>query len=123
MTEGAFRRASFLQPVLTGRPLPWLRLRAGWLAAWSTAPIGQAFMTYRAGGIPTNHLGEATSGYWLGQEIDWAVEFGDASYTAGSLSFTPQALLQGGHLLPSEDLAGAGAPPLHMIMASGRVSW
>jgi hypothetical protein len=122
VTEGSFRRALFVQPVAHGRVQDWLDLRAGVLLAWATAPISQPFATFRNGGVPANHLGQPTSGYRLGTELDWSAAVG----IWGSLENEPELLLvpelriQGGHLLASGDLGGE---TLHLLMGSARFRW
>jgi hypothetical protein len=122
VTEGAFRRATFVQPLLGGKPLPWLDLSAGALFAWATAPIQQPFATTRNGGVPTNFLGEETSGYALGTEVDWAVKVGDVPMGKEGLlaRARPALLVQGGHLFASDNLGG-GAHTL--LTATGRLRW
>jgi hypothetical protein len=84
--------------------------------AWSTGPYAQPYATYRNGGVPVNQLGQATSGYWLGTEIDWSVLVGDQPWR----KMRPAALLQGGHLLPGKNL-GIGA--VHLFTLQARVRW
>ncbi len=107
VTEGAFRRASYLQPRLEIDPVEWLHIRAGWLLAWSTAPIMQPFYTARNGGIPVNHLDQKTHGHALGSELDWMVRikpfrtsFRDATGHGLALD------VQGGHAQLSANLGG-----------------
>ena len=102
------------------RPLPWLETRLGAVMAWSTAPIAEPFNTYRNGGVPTNHLGDTTKDYRLGTEFNWAVELGESDGQFTILRLSPQLLLQGGHLVASDNLGGG---QLNMLMATGRVRW
>lgn len=120
VAEGAVRHATFVQPVLGATPLPWLDVSAGVMLAWSTAPIAQPFTTTRNGGVPTNHLGDATSGYALGTEIDWAVKLGDADVKVRGLTARPALLVQGGHLLASEAMGGG---TLTQVTATARLRW
>ncbi|MSQ03099.1 MAG: hypothetical protein EXR71_14625 [Myxococcales bacterium] len=115
--EGAVRAASFVQPLVEVTPTPWLSVKAGVLFAWSSKPVQQAFTTFRAGGIPTNHLGEPTEGYGLGTEFDWAVTLGDVPL-GGARPVRPALLVQGGHLLASANLGGG---TLHLVSAALRV--
>ncbi|MFZ5478282.1 MAG: hypothetical protein ACOZNI_16060 [Myxococcota bacterium] len=118
--EGALRGATFVQPVLGVNPTKWLDVNAGTTLAWSTAPISQSFATYRNGGVPANHLGEPTSGYWLGAELDWAVTVGDAELKTRGVTTRPALLVQGGHLIASADLGGG----VHtLVTATGRLRW
>lgn len=120
VAEGAFRRATFVQPLLVVTPKPWMDVSAGVLAAWATAPISQPFTTTRNGGVPTNHLGEATSGYALGTEFDWAVELGDQAVTLGEIATRPTLIVQGGHLFASPNLGGG---TLTHVTATARLRW
>ncbi len=119
--EGAIRRAAFLQPVLTGRLRPWFRLSGGINFAWATAPVAQGFATYRNGGVPVNHLGQPTDGYWLGTELDWSMTFGDNDWKpAPGIKTQPAILLQGGHLIAGENLGGG---VMSLVTLTGRVRW
>ncbi|MCB9763718.1 MAG: hypothetical protein H6739_28370 [Alphaproteobacteria bacterium] len=121
VTEGSFRRATFFQPILEGRPMPWLKVRGGVVMAWSTAPIANPFYSYRNGGAPTTHLNTKWSGdYSLGTEIDWGVIVGDVELEKGRLAATPALWVQGGHALVSEDMGGG---TLHLVTVLGRVQW
>lgn len=120
VAEGAFRHATFVQPAIGATPLPWLDVQAGVSLAWNTSPISQAFATYRSGGVPANHLGEPTSGYWLGSEIDWAVKLGDVEVKAKGLASRPALIVQGGHLLASAEMGGGTHT---MVTATGRLRW
>ena len=120
VSEGAVRSATYLQPMVRYRPLPWLETRLGAVMAWSTAPIAEPFNTYRNGGVPTNHLGQTTEDYRLGTEYNWAVELGEPNGQFTGLGLSPQLLVQGGHLMANENLGGE---QLHLIMATGRVRW
>lgn len=120
VTEGAFRRAAFVQPLVGGKPLSWLDLRAGVAVSWATAPPSQAFLTYRNGGVPVNHLGQPTSGYALGTELDWAVKVGDVDMEVGRDALRPALLVQGGHLLAADNLGGG---TVTLVTATGRLRW
>ncbi len=120
VAEGAFRHAAFAQPVLGARPLDWLDAQAGVMFAWSTSPIGQAYQTYRNGGVPANHLGQPTSGHYLGTEIDWALKLGDVDIDTASVTTRPALLLQGGHLLASKSL---GVGNVTLLTATARLRW
>ncbi|MDP2315637.1 MAG: hypothetical protein Q8P41_22245 [Pseudomonadota bacterium] len=120
VAEGSVRHATFIQPVVTVTPRPWLGLKAGALFAWNTSPITQPFATYRNGGVPVNHLGEPTSGYWLGTELDWAVTLGDVDATVLGLKSRPALLVQGGHLLASAEMGGG---VVTLVTATGRLRW
>ena len=121
LTEGAVQKATYGQLVGEVRPKPWLGVKLGGMVAWQTAPISYAFETYRNGGVPTNQLGEATSGTYLGSELDWAVRLGGHDVDVASLATRPELLIQGGHLLASDALTGGVNQTL--LMASGRVRW
>jgi hypothetical protein len=122
VTEGAFGHAMFLQPVVGFAVMEWLDLQAGATFSWGTKAPGQAFETYRNGGVPANHLGQPTEGYGLGTELDWAVKLGDISVTGdkGPWAVKPALLLQGGHLLANDNLGGGTHT---LFSATGRVRW
>lgn len=120
VTEGAFRRAAFVQPVLGVQPIDWLGLKAGATISWGTAPPSQAFYTYRNGGVPVNHLNVATEGYALGTELNWALTVGDVGLAALGDELAPALVVQGGHLLASQNLGG---DTVTMLTATGRVRW
>ena len=115
--EGAVIGASYVQPALQGRPLDWLDLRAGVVLAWSTAPVSQAFASYRNGGVAAG-VGGPTDGYTLGTELDWAVGLGRAVGDDGRPQ--PQALLQGGHAFLDGNLGGGR---LDLVSATARLRW
>ena len=118
--EGAFLHAIFLQPVVAVDATEWLELRAGTTLHWSTAPIAQAFTTTRNGGIPANWLGTPTEGYAMGPELNWAIEVGDVVTGPEKIGLKPALVLQGGHLLASENLGGE---TVSLVTATGRVRW
>lgn len=120
VTEGSVKRASFLQPVVDFQPMAWLGLRAGVMAAWSTAPIAQPFYSFRNGGSPTNHMNQPTSGRALGTEIDWAVRVGGVALGSANVKVRPELLLQGAHLFSSVDMGGGKAT---MVTATARARW
>ncbi|HND29175.1 MAG TPA: hypothetical protein PLA94_04215 [Myxococcota bacterium] len=121
VTEGAFRRASFLQPVVNLHPLKFLDLRVGYLAAWASAPIAQPYATYRNGGVPTNVAGKATSGYWLGSEVDVRATLGNVPVRMGPTSFLPALILDFGYAMPSADL-GVGRSAI-LGRAAAQIRW
>ena len=118
--EGAFIHAVFLQPVLIVDAMDWLELRAGTTLHWATAPIAQPFATTRNGGVPANFLGTPTEGYAMGPELNWAVEVGDVVVGPKKMGLKPAFLLQGGHLLASENLGGE---TVSLVTATGRLRW
>lgn len=120
--EGAVKRALFLQPSVSLAPLPWAGLRLGLTSAWSTAPVANPYTTYRAGGTPTNQLGEPTEGYTLGTELDWALSLHLPTPEAPGEGppLRPDLLVQGGHLLPSANLGLTGVHTLLMVQARAR---
>lgn len=119
VAEGAFRHAAFVQPIVEVTPKKWLSLKAGVLLAWNTNPVQQPFTTARNGGVPTNHLGDATEGYDLGTEIDWAIRLGDVPLKR-VWQLQPALLLQGGHLLAADNLGGG---TVTVISAAARTRW
>ncbi len=118
VTGGAVRRAKFVQPVLHLQPLDWFRADAGVMAAWSTAPWSDPYLSFRAGGTPVNHLGEPITSDWLGLEIDWSASF-TPTFSGRRADFTPGLRIQGGHLMPGEVLGG-GMLHLVMVEVTGR---
>ena len=118
VSEGAAKHVLFVQPVVELEATEWLQLRAGYLPAWSTRPIAHPFTTYRNGGVAVNHLGTQTTGYFLGNELDWAILVGDEPVTDAKLR--PALLIQGGHYFASPDMGGETHTKL---MAEGRLRW
>ena len=118
--EGAFRQGLFVQPVVSAIPLKNIEVKVGVLLAWATAPISQAYATYRNGGVPANFLGEPTEGYELGSEIDWAVKLGDHPIPMRTLKLSPAILVQGGHYFASANLGGGMH---HLVTGSARLRW
>lgn len=119
VTEGSVRRAAWIWPTVAVDPLDWLRLKAGYLAAWSTGPIAQPFYTFRAGGRPTNHLDQATDGRFLGHEVQWGVDLGDGPATA-DWPVRPKLFVEGGVGLPSDDLGGG---TLVLVRGTARIDF
>lgn len=115
--EGAFHQAVALQPAVEVAPLPWLGLRTGLVLAWSTAPIAQPFTTFRNGGVPTNHLGVASDGRYLGTELDWAIGTREA---AMDWKIRPSAEIQVGHVWPSASLSGVQRVDHLLLVARAR---
>ena len=120
VTEGSFRRATFVQPVLDASPLPWLGVRVGVFAAWSTAPIAQPYYTFRNGGVATNHLDAPTDGNALGTELDWAVRLGGVEVGPERARVRPELLVQGAHAWASPAMGGEA---LTMLTATARARW
>ena len=101
--EGAFRRATYVQPRVEAHLLPSVRARLGMLFAWSTAPVSHGFYTHRNGGVPVNHLKQPTSGYKLGSEFDWSLQLGpflEADHILGDTRVS----VQGGHAFLDSNL-------------------
>ena len=123
-TEGAFRRAAFVQPILDVNPHRVLLLRLGVSASWTTAPHTQPFYTYRAGGTATNHYDTAAEGRLLGTEINWLVSAHDLLQgTEKRSNIRPDITVQGGHLLVGPALAGPGPDRIDLFLATGRLRW
>lgn len=125
-TEGAFRRATYVQPAVVVAPLDVLELRAGAVFAWSTAPQSNAFYTVRAGGTPMNALNEPISGagggYGLGTELDWAVRL-HGGKPSEEWAVRPELLVQGAHAFLAEAAAGSGDRRLDLVTAIARARW
>jgi hypothetical protein len=105
--EGAFRRASYVQPQASVKPTDWVELRGAALFAWATAPINQPFYTHRNGGVPVNHHGTATGDYHLGTEFDWGLIIGDQPISK-KIKLRPSLSLQGGHAFLGEAIDEKG---------------
>ncbi len=102
VTEGSFRRATFVQPVLTLAPAEWLGVKLGYVAAWSTAPIANPYTSFRNGGTPTNALGAETTGPFIGTEIDASLRIGAPKAWA----LRPEVEVQGAWYTASADWGG-----------------
>ncbi len=120
--EGAVGQTIFLQPVLEADPLDWLNLKAGVLFAVATAPVAQPFVSYRAGGVATNHHGEKPLSRALGTEINWAVRLGKALPLPGEAPPQVHLLVQGGHAILGDALVG-GRDAVHNVLLTGRFRW
>lgn len=126
VNEGAAARTVFLQPIVQGRPLPFLMARAGVLLAWASAPVRHPFYSFRAGGASYNHHDEPADERYLGTEIDWAVEL-----TVPFQGYEPddarfQILVQGGHAVLGEALRrddGSDPAVAHRLLATARMRW
>jgi len=103
--EGAFRRASYLQPRFEYFPIPQVRLRGGVLLAWATAPIAHGFYTHRNGGTPVNHLGQQTKGYGLGTEYNWSLQV-QPFVTSEKIFSSTRLSIQGGHAVLDSNMGG-----------------
>lgn len=121
VTEGAFRRASFLQLAAEWNPVPFLGFKGGILSASSIVDHQQPFYTYRAGGEPRNHLDRSPIGRSLGVELDWGVRFGGKPPSPGDRAPDLALLVQGGHLFPGGALDGLSS--VHLLQFGGRVRW
>ena len=119
VTEGAFRRATFVQPSVQLRPHDLLEIRTGVVLSWATAPIAQPLYTVRNGGVPTNHHEVISEGTMIGTEFDWAVRVGPQPDEGLAPSFE----VQGGHLLVGKPLQGAGPTVIHHLMGIARVQF
>lgn len=117
VSEGAIRQSMYIQPHLQYTITPNAHIRMGSVLAWSTTPIRGAFVSYRNGGVPLNHLGNSTQGYALGTELNWRL--------TGSLPFGDQknitAYIEGAHLLPSANLSTEDT--LSLLRIQSEISW
>jgi len=121
VTEGAFRRATFVQPAIQFKPISWMAARVGTTLAWATAPVSQPFYSYRAGGVPHNHLNVPSEGRHLGTELNWSIAFEDLGSQRGR---STQLQIQLGHLFVGEPMkAGGGAEVIHHAMGIVRTNW
>lgn len=119
VNEGAFHGASFVQPVVDVVPTDWLSLRFGVLGAVATAPVAHPYYTFRNGGVPTNQVGLATSGYGLGTELDWAARF----HAPDGRRLAMELLLQGGYARPTVANGNPDGDWLSLHTATVRVGW
>ena len=74
VNQGAVSNAWYLFPTLRARVLPDLDLRFGWLAAWTDAPLADAYQTALAGGFDTGP-GGVSGGRFYGHEVDVGVRY------------------------------------------------
>ncbi|MCO4747335.1 MAG: hypothetical protein KC912_21225 [Proteobacteria bacterium] len=119
--EGAWRRSTFVQPAVTVRPIDQLEVRAGAVFARSTAPIAQPFYSFRAGGVPRNHLNQEVDGRAIGTELDWAIRFQPLGEDAmEDWTIKPSLEVQGGHALMSEAMGGG---TVSLIQSAIRIGW
>ncbi len=121
--EGALRGAAYAQPVLQVQAGDRLDLRLGGMMAWSTAPVRQAFYSYRAGGVNRNHHNQPAGGNALGSEVDWGVGGDLGSLTVAKQDLAFQAQIQGGHAFLSDQLAGQGVDRVHLGLATLHATW
>lgn len=122
VTEGAFRRAAYLQPVVQITPVAWADLRFGVLLAGSVIDHAQPYYTFRAGGTARNAWDSAPEGRHLGTELDWAVRIGGTTAPARPQAPHAHLVVQGGHLIAGPALAG-GPDTVHQLMVTGRLRW
>jgi hypothetical protein len=124
VTEGAFRRGVFLQPIVTVSPVDWLEFRFGVVAAATTAPVRHPFYAFRAGGADRNHHNVKPSSRYLGTEVDWAVRIGGEVPVPSDAKPRVEALIQGGHAILGGALrAGEDEEVVHHLLITGRVRW
>lgn len=119
LAEGAFHQALALQPALVWSPRPWIELKGGMVFARSTAPISHPYYAFRSGGVPTNHMGQPTSGRSLGAEADWGVTLSTAS--PGAQPVTASLALMGGHAWPSRWLSPLSR--VDHLLGVGQLRW
>ncbi|HCP45777.1 MAG TPA: hypothetical protein DIU15_07035, partial [Deltaproteobacteria bacterium] len=122
-TEGAFRRAMYVQPVVQVVPFRWLDLRGGLMFAGSSAPVQHPFYSFRAGGMARNHHDFAPNGGLLGSELDWAVRVGGQLPWGGERAPSLALRVQGGHLFLGGALQGGTGDIVHQVLISGLVGW
>ena len=123
VTEGAFRRAFFAQPVFEYEPVYWLGFKIGALFASGTVDWTQPYYSFRAGGAPRNHLDTTPDGRYLGTEVDWAVRLGGEVRPARPSSVEAAFVAQGGHLFVGPALAGEGPDAIHQWLLTARLRW
>ena len=113
--EGSFRRAAFVQPIVSLKPSNWAEVKGGVVLAWSTAPMAHPFYTVRNGGTPVNLMGQKTSGYTLGQEVNWALNL--TPLHAQSRFSSTRLSIQGGHAYLAENMVGSGDTRVDRFLA------
>jgi len=124
VTEGAFRRGVFVQPILQASPCSWFDASVGVLLGVASTPVRHSFYSFRAGGTPRNHHDEEPQGSALGAELDWSFRFGGPLPFGGDMAPRVEAQIQGGHLFLGNALAAAdGSEPVHYLLATGRIRW
>ena len=124
VTEGAFRRGLFVQPIVQVSPLSWLDAKVGVMVGVASTPVRHSCYSFRAGGTPRTHHNEEPQGPMLGAELNWAVRIGGALPFGGDMAPRLEALVQGGHLFLGDALAAeGGSEPIHHLLATGRVRW
>ena len=119
VSEGAARKVTYVQAAVEYKATDWLDLKTGVLLPWSTAPISQGFNTFRNGGSPVNQLGEETTGYKLGTEINWGLSLNGEVLKMKNIQ--AHLDIQGAHLMRSEDLGGGDT--LNLLMVRSRFTW
>ena len=121
-TEGAFRRASFVQAVGQWEghgSLEGIRLKVGGLLARSNAPITQPFYTFRSGGSAMSHHNQPSEDRLIGSELDWGMH-----YTHPAQSWMRWGMrLEGGHFWPSATLKGDGPARVDKILLTNQLSF
>jgi len=124
VTEGAFRRGVFVQPILQATPCSWFDAKVGVLVGMASTPVRHSFYSFRAGGTPRNHHDEESRGSALGAELNWSVRVGGPLPFGGDMAPRIEAQVQGGHLFLGSALAAAvGSEPIHYLLATGRLRW
>lgn len=130
VTEGQARRTFFVQPMVHGKPLPMVSLRAGVLLAWATAPVRHPFYGTRAGGVPTNHHNEPVDGNYLGTEVDWkaslTIPFQGSFTDPDPEAARVEVVIQGGHAILGPTLRrddGSDPAVAHRLLMTARLRW
>jgi|GEM_PF-1022333 len=130
VTEGAARRTVFLQPMVHGKPLPMVSLRAGVLLAWASGPIRHPFYGTRAGGAETNHHDEPAQRRYLGTELDWSaglsIPFSGSIMDPDPAAAKVEVLLQGGHAVLGKSMRredGSDPAVAHRVLMAARLRW
>ncbi len=105
ITGGSVRRAAYVNPSFQVHATPWMDVRFGYVGAWSTGPIANAFTTFRAGGEPRNHLDQVVTDRTLGHELDAGFTFGGGEATK-AWPARPSLGMQGGVAFLGDALGG-----------------
>jgi len=118
-TDGAVTDAVYLFPRVSVRPLAFLDVMGGFLAAWGACPVTDPFWSNVSGRALGPFGGPAAR--FLGWEVDGALRL---TMHQGPVQVT--GVLEGGYLQPGEafaDARGDTPGPVSLMQARLHVSW
>ncbi|MFZ4578584.1 MAG: hypothetical protein ACOYOB_09355 [Myxococcota bacterium] len=109
-SDGAVFDAVTVFPKVGYKPLSWLEIYAGALAAWAPSRLVDPYLTRtQGGGYPRNFLGAKADGNLLGIELDLGVR---ATWAVPRMTDqVVQLALEAGHLQPGDALRGSDDQP------------